>query len=341
MDNARARSFPGRAWETRIQRKTRAELSTGPARPANEVGANQALEARRLLRGPFIAPRITPGASHAPSRTTRYRRGGAFAARPRRRLTRGPRRAYPLVDGSSGSRGAAQSHSGRGGRLAVSPASPRLGGDAGRIGVARFRCPGACFRACRDPRYRAGNGRNGAYLRRHGGRGRFHHERAHRVMLGRANAKVRAAVVDARRKDERPRAEIQPVRKGRQRQVIAVQHGETLASARDSGGLLGVSRGGDSRRTGRFLDVQCFSSSLGSVSLPGSRRGRTRVRPIRKSNGILANETGRKSARSRQGVLSVAAQVKHVDILPENQVRAKSKKIPGSGAPLDFGVRSL
>lgn len=191
-------------------------------------------------------PGSVRGAGQVLSRTARdYRQGGAVSARPRRRLACGPRRARPLVDGSSRSRGgSAQSHSGRGERLAVLPASPRLEGDAGRIGVARFRCLGACFSACPELRYRTGNGRNGAYLWGMGGRGRFHHERAHFAMLERANAKVRAAIVDARREDERPRAEIQPIRKGRQRQVIAVQHGGTLAFARFSCGLIGVRRGG-------------------------------------------------------------------------------------------------
>jgi len=294
VDDARARSFRIELGRLELGGRPALSCPTGPSTPRErgrrEPGDRGAAppSARSSRPGSVIT-----GASHAPDRTTRYRRGEPIVARPRRRLACDPRRASPLADGSSRSRGAAESLSGGGGRLpAATPASPQLERDAGRIGVDRFRCLRACFGACPGPRYRDGNGRNGAYLRREGGSGGFRHKRAHQRMVGRANAKVSAAVVDARRKDERPRPEIQPVRMGRQRQVVAVQHGGTLTFARVAGGLLGVRRDGVSERTGRFLDVQCFSSSLGSVSLPGSRRDRTRVRPIRKSNRFWEIESG-------------------------------------------------
>jgi hypothetical protein len=57
-------------------------------------------------------------------------------------------------------------------------------------------------------------------------------------MMGLTGAQGLIAMVDARIARERPRPEIQPVgkRPSRQRQVRAVQHGETLASA-EKGGL--------------------------------------------------------------------------------------------------------
>ena len=65
-----------------------------------------------------------------------------------------------------------------------------------------------------------------------------HHPLAHDVMMGVTDAQGLIAIVDARVNGERPRPEIQPVGKcqGRQRQVRAVQHGETLTSAADEAG---------------------------------------------------------------------------------------------------------
>ncbi len=62
---------------------------------------------------------------------------------------------------------------------------------------------------------------------------RPHRSHAHDVMMGGANAQSLTNVDSARMSGERPRPEIQPVGKcqGRQRQVRAVQHGETLTSA--------------------------------------------------------------------------------------------------------------
>jgi len=155
---------------------------------------------------------------------------------PRRRLSRGSRRAGPLDHLSRTRRAAASQPVIRGGAT-VSPASPRWGGYAGRIGVSRFRRLGACFQTCPERRCRAGNGRCRACLHGNGGRGPHRLKCAHRYGMTRADAKRRAAIVDARREDERPRPEIQPVGKGRQRQVMAVQHGGNLASACVSGGL--------------------------------------------------------------------------------------------------------
>jgi hypothetical protein len=50
-------------------------------------------------------------------------------------------------------------------------------------------------------------------------------------MKGVTDAQGLIAMIRARTEDERPRPEIQPVGKRRQRQVRAVQHGKTLASA--------------------------------------------------------------------------------------------------------------
>ncbi len=57
-------------------------------------------------------------------------------------------------------------------------------------------------------------------------------------MMGVECARGLTTMIDVRIDSERPRPEIQPVRKGRQRQVSAVKHGDTLASAavgRDQG----------------------------------------------------------------------------------------------------------
>ena len=72
---------------------------------------------------------------------------------------------------------------------------------------------------------------------------------AHDVVMGMTDAQGRA-VVDARLEDERPRPEIQPVGKSRQRQVVAVQHGITLASALGGGRVHGAGRRRDRRPCG-------------------------------------------------------------------------------------------
>jgi len=57
------------------------------------------------------------------------------------------------------------------------------------------------------------------------------HSVAHDDSMGVTNAQGLTAKVGARLSGERPRAEVQPIQIGRERPVIAVQHGETLTSA--------------------------------------------------------------------------------------------------------------
>ena len=54
-------------------------------------------------------------------------------------------------------------------------------------------------------------------------------------MMRQTDALGVVTMVAARGKDERPRPAIQPVGKSRQRQAIAVQHGDTLTSAQQAG----------------------------------------------------------------------------------------------------------
>jgi len=82
---------------------------------------------------------------------------------------------------------------------------------------------------------RAFNGRNVAFPDRCGGYDIPRHHITHDVMMEMTDAQGLIAMIDARVKSERPRPEIQPVGKSRQRQVRAVQHGKTLTSAWKAG----------------------------------------------------------------------------------------------------------
>ncbi len=156
-------------------------------------------------------------------------------------------------------------------------------------------------------------------------------------MMGVTGAQGLIAIVDARVCGERPRPEIQPVGKcqGRQRQVRAVQHGETLTSAAERAGSRGEAIAFMSELLGCCLTgIGTVSASLDQVPSHGDRSGSrdldatgqhtrsfVKARFALTADGDVGAEWKRTRSRRRLPA------VRSIDILSRVRVRAKSEKI--------------
>ncbi|QEH36335.1 hypothetical protein OJF2_48960 [Aquisphaera giovannonii] len=107
-----------------------------------------------------------------------------------------------------------------------------VAGPAGRL-ARTLDAPRGLLRDAWDDR--AGHARDVEFAYLKVGNDISSHAFAHPNRIEIGDAQGQTAMIDARVEDERPRPEKVPERKSRQSQVLAVQHGETLASAARAG----------------------------------------------------------------------------------------------------------